>query len=88
MSAKLSAPTKVPSAKDLRGILAYRLRSLRVEKGWSQERLAFETGLDRTYVSAVERCQWNVTLSSLESFAKALGVAPSMLLEPVAKAKA
>lgn len=88
MSAKLLPPTEVPSATDLRGILAYRLRSLRVARGWSQEKLAFATGLDRTYVSAVERCQWNVTLSSLEAFAKALEVAPWMLLEPVAKTKA
>lgn len=88
MSAKLLPPTEIPSATDLRGILAYRLRGLRVEKGWSQEKLAFAAGLDRTYVSAVERRQWNVSLSNLEAFAKALEVAPWTLLQPVDQSRA
>ncbi len=56
---------------------------LRVEKGWSQERLALECDLDRTYVSAIERSRWNVSLSNIERIATALGVAPWMLLAPV-----
>jgi len=72
----------LPDPGDLRDVLAYRLRSLRVERGWSQERLALECELDRTYVSAVERRRWNVSLSNLERFAKALGVPPWTLLVP------
>ena len=35
---------------------------------------ALECELDRTYVSAVERSRWNVSLSNMERLAKALGV--------------
>lgn len=83
MSAKLRRPETIPSESDLRGILAYHLRTLRVDKGWSQERLAFEAGLDRTYVSAVERCVWNVSLSNLEALAKAVNIPPWKLLKPI-----
>ncbi|OAQ14548.1 XRE family transcriptional regulator [Bibersteinia trehalosi Y31] len=72
MSAKPKAPTKLPDRENLREILAYNIQSLRVAKGWSQERLANECELDRTYVSAVERCRWNVALSNIEKLAKAL----------------
>jgi len=61
---------------------SYWLRLHRVRRGWSQERLAFECDLDRTYVSAVERLQWNVSLSNLDRFARALGVPPWTLLAP------
>lgn len=72
MSAKPKAPTKLPDRENLREILAYNIQSLRVAKGWSQERLANECELDRTYVSAVERCRWNVALSNIEKLAAAL----------------
>jgi transcriptional regulator with XRE-family HTH domain len=38
--------------------------------------------LDRTYVSAIERCKWNVSLSNIERLANVLGVAPWELLRP------
>ena len=72
MSAKPKAPTKLPDRENLREILAYNIQFLRVAKGWSQERLANESELDRTYVSAVERCRWNIALSNIEKFAVAL----------------
>ena len=82
MSAKPKPPTTLPAPDDLRGVLAFNVRLLRVEKGWSQEALALECGLDRTYVSAVERSRWNVSLSNIEALATALGVQPWMLLKP------
>ena len=82
MSAKPSPPTRLPDNDDVRDVLAYWVRLKRVEKGWSQERLAIECELDRTYVSAVERCRWNVSLSNIERFAQALDVAPWTLLKP------
>ena len=82
MSAKPSPPTRLPDNDDVRDVLAYWIRLKRVEKGWSQERLAIECELDRTYVSAVERCRWNVSLSNIERFAEALDVAPWTLLKP------
>ena len=85
MSAQPTLPTKVPPAHDLRGILAWRIRVLRVQKGWSQEKLAFACELDRTYISAVERSIWNVSLSNIERLAQALEVEPWMLLRPIAE---
>lgn len=82
MSAKPLAPKALPNPEDIRAVLAYNLRTLRVAQGWSQERLANESELDRTYVSAVERSRWNVSLSNIERFAKVLGVAPWQLLKP------
>ena len=83
MSAKPSPPTKVPAKDDLRGILAWHVRTRRVEKGWSQERLALTCDLDRTYVSALERRVWNVSLSNIEKIALALDTEPWRLLVPV-----
>ena len=83
MPAKPQAPKRKPDNDDLRAVLAYRIRTLRVAKGWSQERLALECGLDRTYVSAVERSQWNISLSNIERIARALEVASWTLLKPL-----
>ncbi|MDR2164693.1 MAG: helix-turn-helix transcriptional regulator [Zoogloeaceae bacterium] len=82
MSAKLSGPSSSPDPANLRDVLAYWIRLKRVEKGWSQERLAMECDLDRTYVSAIERSRWNVSLSNIERLALALGVQAWLLLKP------
>lgn len=82
MPAKPTPPQRLPDPANLREVLAYWVRWLRVEKEWSQERLALECGLDRTYVSAVERCRWNVSLSNIERLAQVLGVEPWTLLRP------
>ena len=65
-------------------MLAYNIRSRRVALGFSQEQLAFECGLDRTYVSAVERSVWNVSLANIEKIAAALTTEPWRLLKPPA----
>ncbi len=82
MSAKPTPPKRLPDPSDPRDVLAYWVRLLRVQKEWSQERLAHECELDRTYVSAIERCKWNVSLSNIERLANVLGVAPWELLRP------
>ena len=82
MSAKLHAPMQLPDNDDLRAILSYNIRLFRVNKGWSQEELARQCGLDRTYVSAIERKRWNIALSNIEKIAIALEVAPYQLLLP------
>ena len=51
VSAKPQPPTQLPDPDNLRDVLAYWVRLKRVEKGWSQERLALECELDRTYGS-------------------------------------
>ena len=80
VSAKPQPPTQLPDPDNLRDVLAYWIRLKRVEKGWSQERLALECELDRTYVSAVERSRWNVSLSNMERLAQALDTEVWMLL--------
>ncbi len=82
MVKKLSAPAELPDEGDLRAVLAYNMRLFRVNKGWSQEELARQCGLDRTYVSAIERKRWNIALSNIEKIALALGVPAYQLLLP------
>ncbi|MFQ5673224.1 MAG: helix-turn-helix domain-containing protein [Nitrospinales bacterium] len=64
----------------LRNILADNIRNYRNHKGLSQEELADICGLHRTYVGSVERSERNVTLSTLEVFAKALSASVPDLL--------
>jgi len=52
-----------------------------IAKDLSQEQLAFEADLHRTYVSGVERGIRNPTVLIVAKLANALGVEPSKLLE-------
>jgi len=60
-----------------------RLRQLRLDGGLSQEALADEAGLDRTYVSSCERGHRNISLENLCRLAVALGVKTEELLKGV-----
>jgi transcriptional regulator with XRE-family HTH domain len=51
-----------------------KVKSLRLEKGWSQEDLGNRAGLHRTYIGSIERYERNVSLLNVERIAKALGV--------------
>jgi transcriptional regulator with XRE-family HTH domain len=61
--------------------LAANMKRLRKEKGWSQEELADQAGLHRTYISGVERCTRNPTILAVEKIAAALGVSAGVLLD-------
>lgn len=52
----------------------------RLELGWSQERLAFASGLCVRTISAIERGTANPTSDVIESLARALGVPVSRLV--------
>jgi transcriptional regulator with XRE-family HTH domain len=65
---------------ELRKALAHNVRAYRLAKKLSQEGLADICGLHRTYVGSIERSERNVTISSLEVLAKALGVSVPELL--------
>jgi transcriptional regulator with XRE-family HTH domain len=82
MPKHITKPKPSQFEKTLRGTLAYNIRLLRFEYGISQEELAFRCELDRTYISSVERCIWNVALSNIEKIAIALNVEPWRLLKP------
>jgi transcriptional regulator with XRE-family HTH domain len=59
---------------DIRKRVGLAVQRLRKEKGWSQEQLAHEAGLHRTYVSGIERGVRNPTLTIMERVAATLGV--------------
>lgn len=60
--------------------LAENVRTLRKERGLSQEGLADLSSLHRTYIGSIERMEKNASLSTLELVAKGLGVGVSELL--------
>jgi transcriptional regulator with XRE-family HTH domain len=68
------------AGENIRVVLAENIRNYRRSKNLSQEELAEKCGLHRTYVGSVERCERNVTLSTLEVLASALGVSVPELL--------
>ena len=72
---------------DVRRRVGLNVRKHRNERGFSQEELAFECGLHRTYISGVERGVRNPTVVVLEKVAKALGVTASKLLDDRARRK-
>src|SRR3546814_4155360 len=63
--------------------LAKNLRLLRTSRGFSQEALADVAGIDRTYVSALERRKYSISIDRLDQIAQALGVKPYILLMDV-----
>lgn len=60
-----------------------KVRSLRKERGMSQEKFAELCGLDRTYISGIERGTRNVSLKNIETIAHALGISKSDLFKGV-----
>nr|WP_221385039.1 helix-turn-helix transcriptional regulator [Sulfitobacter undariae] len=57
------------------------MRLHRAERGWSQERLALESGLNRTYLSAVERSEQNISVDNIARLAAALNIEARDLLK-------
>lgn len=57
-----------------------KIKFIRLERGLSQEQLGLISGLDRTYISGIERGLRNVSLINLERLAIALNVVPAELL--------
>jgi transcriptional regulator with XRE-family HTH domain len=63
-------------------IVALNVRAARKLAGLSQEELAHDADLDRTYISQVERKQRNLTISVLARIARAPATTPDKLLVP------
>ena len=70
---------------DLRQVFAANLRRLRHAKGMSQEGLAYEAGVNRTYMSKLEKGGTFVGLEIIEKLAKTLGVEAAEFLKPPPK---
>src|SRR5690242_5834359 len=64
------------SARQMNGreLVAWNVRRLRVERDVSAEALAAESGVDRAYVSRIERALANPTIEVLERLASVLGI--------------
>lgn len=66
----------MPYTRSERAILrefGERVRSARELRGWTQEELAAEAGLDRTYVGGIERGERNLAILNINKLAVALG---------------
>jgi len=66
-----------------RKLLARQVRLIRTHRGWSQEVLAELSGLNRSYIGAVERAEHNIGLDNIERIANALETTLSELLQGV-----
>ena len=66
---------------DIRRQLGRNLKRIRKERGWSQEDLAFESGLHRTYISGIERGARNPTIVILARLAETLRVGVDELVK-------
>jgi transcriptional regulator with XRE-family HTH domain len=66
----------------LRDVLAKNMRRLRATRGLSQEALAHECGMGRTYLSGVERSERNVSIDNIARIARGLSVDAWKLLFP------
>jgi transcriptional regulator with XRE-family HTH domain len=68
--------TDSPSMRD---IFAKNLRVIRSNQGLSQEQLADEAGVHRTFVGAVERGETNISIDNIERLTRALKASPADL---------
>lgn len=65
----------------LRDVLARNMRRLRAKHGLTQEALAHECGINRTYLSGIERSERNVSIDNIARIARGLKVKPHLLLD-------
>lgn len=64
---------------DILKAFALNVKTYRIEMGISQEKLAELSGLHRTYISAIERCQRNISIQNVQKIATALKIEPYKL---------
>jgi transcriptional regulator with XRE-family HTH domain len=67
---------------DLREVFAANLRRLRHERGLSQDDLAYEAEVSRSYLSQLEKGTYYASLKILGKLATVLNVEPAELLKP------
>jgi transcriptional regulator with XRE-family HTH domain len=69
------------AAKDIKRAFGQRVRDLREARVWSQEEMGEVSDLHWTYIGQVERGERNLTLLSIQKFAKAFKIDMSELLK-------
>ena len=73
---------------EIREVFARNLRAARRAKGLSQEELAHRAGIDRTYISSLERCVYHASIDVVERLASALDLdAAELLKRPAAESR-
>lgn len=83
MTTKRSATSSASSAAPISIALGRRVKQCRHAADKSQETLAFEAQVDRTYISAIERGVANPSIETLASICHVLGVTLAELFEPL-----
>jgi transcriptional regulator with XRE-family HTH domain len=66
---------------DLRGLFATNLRRIRHARGLSQDELAYETGMSRSYLSQLEKGSYYASLKIIGRLADALNVEATEFLQ-------
>ncbi|WP_341487104.1 helix-turn-helix transcriptional regulator [Pararhizobium sp. A13] len=66
---------------EIREVFARNLKAMREARGFSQEELAHRAGIDRTYVSSLERCVYNASIDVVDRLARALDREAAELLK-------
>jgi transcriptional regulator with XRE-family HTH domain len=69
----------------LQKVLGSRIRERRARQGFSQESFADHCGLHRTYMGGIERGERNLTIQTVSTVAKGLGITMSELLADIEK---
>lgn len=59
---------------DIKQRFGEKVKFFRLQKNWSQEKLALEAGIDRTYLPGIEKGERNVSITVVEKLAIALGI--------------
>lgn len=70
---------------DVRKVIGLNAHRVRLEKGLSQEQVAERMGIDRAYVSGLERGKRNPTATTIWHLARALGIEPADLMKSPGK---
>ena len=64
-------------------VFAANLKQLREERGWSQERVAHESGLNPSHVAKIERTEREPGVRSISKLSKALGISAAELFDGI-----
>jgi len=75
-------PRVKPSPETLRQVFARNVRLVRTNAGMSQEAMAAEAQLDRTFIGSLERGERNISIDNIERLARVIAVPPHELLDP------
>lgn len=78
---QLSTNVHLRNMEDIKVKFGQRLKELRADKGYSQEKLAELADLDRTYIPGIEAGKRNISIVVLEKIAKAFNINVSELLK-------